>query len=103
MANMGKETTSRQTRANISGAAAIRTSAAAKTTRPVARAKARRVDKVIRTLPRQNTRSTKHEICNTKMICALKKDGVPPIYKVKMQQQGSDNLSRAKEKRSEPE
>ena len=36
------------------------------------------------------------------MICALKKDEVP-IYKVKMQQQGSDNLSRAKEKRSEPE
>ena len=102
MANMGKKTPSRWTRANISGSEATRTSTAAKTTRAVARAKARRGDQVIRTLPRQNTRSTKHEIFNTKMICALKKDGVP-IYKVKIQQQEREKLWRTKETRSEPE
>ena len=35
------------------------------------------------------------------MICALKKD-VVPSYKVKMQQQGRENLWRATEKRSKP-
>ena len=97
MANMGKETPSRRTRANISGTAATLTSSAAKTTRAAAWGKARRDDhQVKRTLPRQNTRSTKDEIYNTKMMGALKKDMVP-TYKVKIQQQGRENLWRAKE------
>ena len=36
------------------------------------------------------------------MMGALKKDGVP-TYKVKVQQQGRENLWRANEKRKEPE
>ena len=97
MANMGKEKPSRRTRANISETAATRTSAAAKITRAAARDRTRRIQEVIRTLPRQNTRSTKDEIYNTKMIGALKEDRVP-TYKVKIQQQGRENFWRAKEK-----
>ena len=97
------ETPSRRTRANISGTAAALTSAAAKSTRAAARGKARRNDhQVICTLSRQNIRSTKDELYNTKMMGALKKDGVP-TYKVKVQQQGRENLWRTKEKRNEPE
>ena len=86
MANMGKETPSCRTRANISGIAVALTSVAAKSTRAAAQGKARHSNhQVIRTLPRQNTRPTKDEIYNTKMMGALKKDGVP-TYKVKIQQ-----------------
>merc|ERR1712194_970101 len=75
-------------------------SPAAKPTRAAAREKARRVQEVIRTLPRQNMRSTKKEILNTKVMRAHENDGVP-IYKVKTRQQVKENLWRAVEKNSE--
>ena len=102
MANMGNETPSRRTRTNISRTTATRRSVAAKPTRAAARDEARRAQEVIRMLLRQNTRSSKHEIYNTNMMGALKKDGVP-TYEVKIQQQGRGKLWRAEETRSEPE
>ena len=84
MTNMGNESPCHRTRTNNNGPAAIRRSAAARLTRAAARDKARCVQQVIHTLPGQNTRSTKDEIYNTKMMGALKKDGVPS-YKVKIQ------------------
>ena len=68
---MGKKTPSRRTRANISGMAATRTSAAAKTTRKAARVKPARVQQPMRTMQRINIKSTKQKIYNTKMMCAL--------------------------------
>ena len=102
MTNEDNRTPGRRSRTNNDETAATRRSAAAKTTRAASRVRATRVLQPIRTLPRQNTRSTKDEIYNTKMMGALKKDGVP-TYKVKVQQQGRENLWRTKEKRNEPE
>ena len=103
MTNEDNRTPGRRSRTNNDETAATRRSAAAKSTRAAERGRARRGDhQVIRTLPRKNTRSTKDEINNTKMMGALKKDGVP-TYKVKIQQHERENLWRAKEKRNEPE
>ena len=64
--------------------------------------KATRVHQAMGTLPRQNKPSRNQEIYDTKKMRALKKEGVPN-YKVKAQQQGRENLWRAKEKRRELE
>ena len=102
MANKSNELSCRRAHTSNNGPAATCRSAAAKTTRTAVRDKARYDHQVIRTLLSQNTRSTKYEIYNTKMMGALKKGGVPS-YRVKIQQQGRENLWRTKEKRNEPE
>ena len=74
---MGNEMPSRRTCTNNNGPAATRISASVNTTCAAERDKVRRDHQIIRTLPRQNIRSIKHEIYNTKMMCALKKEGEP--------------------------
>ena len=100
MTNMGKETPSRRTRASTSGTAATRKSPAAKSTRAASREKATRAHQVIRTLPRQNKKSSKQEVYNTKQMRALEEKGLPN-YKVKIQQEGKERLRRSLEKNRE--
>ena len=102
MNNKGNETPGRRTRTNNAGTVATRRSPAAKSTRAASRAKATSTQKAIRTLPRQNIKSSKQEVYNTKMMRALEENGLPN-WKVKIQQEGRERLRRSIEKSRESE